>query len=147
MSLREAAFPRFRLRAAISSLSAPGGGGRSAAPPVQSAVIGLAVALAYYAGSQVGFLLTPSGTPIATFWPPNAILLAALLLTSRRIWWVLVLAVLPAHLFVQLRTGIPLASALAWLFGNDGEALLGAVCVRAFTKDLALFDSVRGLLV
>src|SRR5215469_5685157 len=110
-------------------------------------VIALVVAIGYYLGSQIGFLLTPASTPIATFWPPNAILLGALLLTPARIWWVLVLAVFPAHLFVQLRTGIPLLSALAWFVGNTGEALLGAVCVRIFKKDKPLFESVYGVVV
>jgi signal transduction histidine kinase len=111
------------------------------------ALVGLLVALGYYGGSQVGFFLTPDGSPISAFWPPNAILLAALLLTSRRIWWVLILAVLPAHLFIQLGAGVPLLSALAWFVGNTGEALLGAVCTRAFTKNNSLFGSTRGVIV
>jgi signal transduction histidine kinase len=148
MSQREVAFPLFRLRTAIESLFATDRSDTSAvASGLASAVIGLLVALGYYAGSQIGFLLTPSGTPIAAFWPPNAILLAALLLTPRRIWWVLVLAALPAHLFIQLSIGIPLMSALAWFVGNAGEAVLGAICVRLFNKDHPLFESVHGMIV
>jgi two-component system sensor histidine kinase UhpB len=113
----------------------------------RSAAIGLLVALGYYAGSQVGFLLTPNGSQIAAFWPPNAILLAAFLLTPRRIWWVLILAVFPAHLLIQLGIGIPLASALSWFVGNVGEALLGAIGVQFFKKDKPLFESVHGLIV
>jgi len=56
-------------------------------------------------------------------------------LTPQRIWWVLVLAVFPAHLFIQLSIGIPLISALAWFVGNAGEAVLGAICVRLFKED------------
>lgn len=110
-------------------------------------VIALVVAIGYYLGSQIGLLLTPAGTPIATFWPPNAILLAALLLTPARVWWVLALAVLPAHLFVQLRAHIPLVSSLVWFVGNTGEALLGAMCVRILKKDKPLFESVYGVIV
>ena len=119
----------------------------AAGPVFNTRVIALLVAIGYYVGSQIGFLLTPAGTPIATFWPPNAVLLGALLLTPARVWWVLVLAVFPAHLFVQLRTGIPLVSALAWFVGNAGEALLGATCVRIFKKDKPLFESVYGVIV
>jgi len=148
MSHREVAFPLFRLRTAIEFLFAPDRSDTSAvASGPRSAAIGLLVALGYYAGSQVGFLLTPKGAQIAAFWPPNAILLAALLLTSRRIWWVLILAVFPAHLLIQLRMGIPLASALSWFVGNVGEALLGAIGVRFFKKDKPLFESVYGLIV
>lgn len=148
MSSPQIAFPYYRLRAAINSLFAPGRNETpGVAPTFPRVALGLLVAIAYYAGSQIGFLLTPAGTPISTFWPPNAILLAVFLLTSSRNWWVLVLAVLPAHLFVQLRNGIPLASALAWFVGNTGEALLGAVCVRIFKKDKPLFESANGVIV
>jgi len=148
MSHSQTSLPLFRLRSGIDSFVAPG---RSETPADASAfhraAIGLLVALGYYAGSQIGFLLKPAGTPIATFWPPNAILLGAFLLTSSRIWWVLVLAVLPAHLFVQLSAGVPLISALAWFVGNTSEALLGALCVRIFKKDKPLFESVYGVVV
>ena len=149
MSHREVALSLFRLRAANDSLVAPSSSDSLAAVPrsARTSIIALLVALSYYAGSQIGFLLTPASTPIATFWPPNAILLAAFLLTSPRIWWVLVLAVFPAHLLVQLRTGIPLVTALAWFVGNTGEALLGAACIRIFKKDKPLFESVYGVIV
>ncbi len=140
--------PFFRFGAVTGPLDVPGRNENLAVAPVfNTAVIALVVAIGYYVGSQIGFLLTPASTPIATFWPPNAILLGALLLTPARVWWVLVLAVLPAHLFVQLNAGIPLISALVWFVGNTGEALLGAICVRIFKKDKPLFESVYGVIV
>ena len=147
MSQDEITLPLVRLRTAIDSLFASGRSTALAAAPYRTSITALLVAVGYYAGSQIGFLLTPADTPIATFWPPNAILLAALLLTSQRIWWVLVLAVFPAHLFIQLRTGIPLISALLWFVGNAGEALLGATFVRIFQKGKPLFESVYGVIV
>lgn len=108
--------------------------------------IALLVAISYFAGSQIGFFLTPAQSPIATFWPPNAILLAAFLLTPPRIWWVLLLSVLPAHLLIQLKAGIPVLSSLGWFVGNTGEALLGAACIRRFKKE-PLFESVQGIVV
>src|SRR6267378_7270733 len=65
-------------------------------------VIVLLVAIGYYAGTRIGFLFTPPQTPTAAFWPPNAILLAAFLITPVQKWWALLLAVLPAHFLVQL---------------------------------------------
>jgi integral membrane sensor domain MASE1 len=44
------------------------------------------VGLSYYVGTRIGFGLTPHGQPNSTFWPPNAILLAAFLPFPRRIW-------------------------------------------------------------
>src|SRR6266480_3578574 len=145
---QKAVLPFFRFGTPTESLDAPCRNEKLAGAKVfNTPVIALVVAFGYYLGSQIGFLLTPASTPIATFWPPNAMLLGALLLTPARSWWVLVLAVFPTHLFVQLRTGIPVISALAWFVGNTGEALLGAICVRIFKKDKPLFESVYGVLV
>ena len=108
---------------------------------------GLVVAAAYYAGTKLGFALTPEGHRMATLWPPNAMLLAALLLAPYRLWWVLLLAVLPVHLLVQVRTGVPMVTACGWFVGNIGEALIGAVCVRRFARASNIFDNIRGVVV
>jgi integral membrane sensor domain MASE1 len=133
------------------ALSAIGPVGRVATavtnPGLRTYMVALVVAASYYAGCQIGFFLTPTGTPIATFWPPNAILLAVFLLVPQRIWWVLVLAVLPAHLLVQLRAGIPVLLALGWFVGNIGEALLGAASISFFRREKPLFESAHGMTV
>jgi signal transduction histidine kinase len=123
-------------RSSTSSL-----GDKSAALPA------VLVAVGYFLGTQVGFALTPKSGPISTFWPPNAILLAALLLVPRKRWWTLVLAVLPAHLLVQLPRGIPLGTSLGWFLGNTGEALLGAYLITEVQEAKVCFERVRGLLV
>ena len=107
----------------------------------------LVVAISYYLGTKIGFLLTPVQTPIATFWPPNAILLGAFLLSPKRMWWALVLAVLPAHLLVQLQAGVPVVRTLGWFVGNTGEALFGAACIRYFNKETdSLLESPRSVI-
>ena len=106
----------------------------------------LAVAIGYYAGTRIGFLMTPSGQPNSTFWPANAILLAAFLLAPRRIWWALLLAVLPAHLLAQMQTGVPVWTALGWFISNSAEALFGAFCITRFTRENQ-FETVRGVFV
>ena len=108
---------------------------------------GLLVAIGYYLGTRGGFALTPSNEPIATFWPPNAILLAAFLLVPKRQWWVLILAVLPAHLLVQMQSGVPLATQIGWFIGNTCEALVGAALISQFARTESLFESVRGLVI
>lgn len=107
----------------------------------------LLVAISYYVGTKIGFLFTPANSAISTFWPPNALLLAAFLISPRRMWWGFMLAVLPAHLFAQLPTGVPLERALGWYVGNTGEALLGALCITHFRKQERLFSSVRGVII
>ena len=71
-------------------------------------LIAATVGIAYYAGAQIGFLLKlPPGTPSA-LWPPNAILMATLLLLRPRDWWIALLAAVPGHLAVELRAGWPM---------------------------------------
>lgn len=139
--------PVFRLRLAFDPMFATGRRSMSLAPGFRTSLIALLTAISYYVGSQIGFLLTPPYTPISTFWAPNAIVLAILLLTPPRIWWVLVLAVLPAHLLVQLGAGVPLVTVLGWFAGNIGEALLGAACIRLVNRDKPLFESMDGVMV
>ena len=107
----------------------------------------LLVGITYYAGTRIGFAWTPSGQPNSTFWPPNAILLAALLLTPRRAWWTFLLAVLPAHMFAQLQTGVPVWTAVGWFITNISEALIGAYCITKFSDPAKRLDGVRGILI
>jgi len=104
-------------------------------------------ALGYYAASKIGFALTPAHHAISAFWPPNAVLLAVLLLVPRSKWWALFLAVLPAHLLVQFSAGVPLLTALGWFSGNAAEALVGALCILYFKKQTPVFAGIRGIIV
>src|SRR5881394_2947347 len=85
---------------------------------------------AYYLGAKIGFALTFRPHPISVLWPPNSILLAALLLTPVRVWWVILLAAFPAHLAAQLQSNVPPTMILCWFISNSCEALIGAACVR-----------------
>jgi len=105
----------------------------------------LIAGFSYYAGTWVGFAMTPAGQPNSAFWPPNAILLAVLLLAPRKVWWALLLAIVPAHLLAQLQEGIPISTATAWLATNTSEALIGAFCIGQLVRPTRVFDSVRGV--
>ncbi|PYY17857.1 MAG: hypothetical protein DMG60_10215 [Acidobacteria bacterium] len=111
------------------------------------AINAVLVAAGYYLGTRIGFALTPQPQPIATFWPPNAVLLAAFLLAPRRTWGIILLAVFPAHLLIQLPAGIPLVTACGWFVSNSAEALLGAACIRRFKEPGELFEDVPGVLI
>ena len=146
---RTSVFPLSTLRNASERLGTVGEDvtARSDARSFRTLSFALLVAVGYYAGTKIGFFLTPAQQPISTFWPPNAILLAALLLAPPRRWWAFLLAVLPAHLLVQLPAGVPVLTAVGWFIGNAGEALIGAACIRCLRKGQPFFDSVRGLIV
>ena len=112
---------------------------------VESGVLwsALAVAVGYYLAARLGLAFTLQPHPISTLWPPNALLMAALLLTPMRSWWVLLAAALPAHLLAELQSGVPLAMVLGWYASNCSEALVGAGLVCALVPCPLRLDSLR----
>lgn len=107
---------------------------------VHIAGLALFVCVAYYLGSRVGLALTFQPHPISTLWPPNAILLAGLLLAPMRYWWVILLSALPAHGAAELQGGVPSIMVFAWFLTNCTEALVGALAIRAFIAAPLRFD-------
>ena len=102
----------------------------------------LIVGVGYYVGARLGLALTMQTQPVSTLWPPNAILLAALLLTPLRIWPFVLLGALPAHLFVELTGGIPPLMVISWFVSNSLEALIGAAGMRLVDRSPRL-DRLR----
>jgi signal transduction histidine kinase len=115
----------------------------STAAFVPAAFAPVVVAAGYFLGSLLGLSLQFPSTQISAIWPPNAILLAALLVTPRSRWWIYLLAVLPAHLLAQVLMGIPLVVVLINFAGNVGDALLGVVAIEHFLVEPRRFDRLR----
>lgn len=110
---------------------------------IRAGLAALGVALAYYAGAWFGFILTSAAQPVSTLWPPNAILLGALLLAPLQWWPVVLLAAFPAHLAVELGSGVPWPMVLSWFVSNSAEALIGAWGVRRFIARPVQFDTFQ----
>ena len=110
----------------------------------RSACITFVVAVAYYAGAIVGFALTLPAYSASTLWPPNAILLAALLLLPVNKWWLVFLGAFPAHVTIQIQSGVPLLMMLCWFISNSSEALIAASCLRVFQQQVD-FSSLKGM--
>ena len=108
---------------------------------------GLLVFVGYYLGGKIGFALTFQPYPVSVLWPPNAILLATLLLTPPRIWWFVVLAAFPAHLMVESQSEVPLAMILCWFVSNSCEALIGAACVYFLLGKQIRFTRLRNVAI
>jgi integral membrane sensor domain MASE1 len=104
----------------------------------------LVIALGYYLGARLGFALTLAPVPVSTLWPPNAILLAGLVVTRRRSWPLVLLAVFGAHLAVQFQSGVPVGMVLCWFVSNCAEALLGASLLLRFGNGGRTFGTLRG---
>jgi two-component system, LuxR family, sensor kinase FixL len=115
--------------------------------PLKSALSGVAipvcVAAAYYAGAALGLALKLPDSIPSVLWPPNAILMSALLLTSRRSWPIVLLAPLPVHILLERAVGWPLSVVLALFATNCSEALLGAIGLRWLSDAPTKLDSPR----
>ena len=106
-------------------------------------VIGLCVFAGYYLGAKIGFALTFKPYPVSVLWPPNSILVAALLLTPPRIWWFVLLAAFPAHCATQLQSHVPPLMILCWFVSNSSEAVIGAGLMRYLVRGPIQFTSLR----
>ena len=51
-----------------------------------TAAMALLICVAYFVAAKIGLALTLHPHPVSTLWPPNALLLALLLLTPIRSW-------------------------------------------------------------
>ena len=100
------------------------------------------VSVAYYVGANIGFILRVPPSALSILWPPNAILTATLLLAPTRLWWVYLLAALPAHLIAKLGVGWPLPLILTLFATNCLEALVAAVSVRQLSDAPSRFDTL-----
>jgi len=107
-------------------------------------MIGLWVFAGYYLGCKIGFALTFQPHPVSVLWPPNSILVAALLLTPVRVWWFVLLAAFPAHLAAQLQSDVPPLMIVCWFISNASEALIGAGLMR-YVMGPIRFTSLRNV--
>ncbi len=105
--------------------------------------IGACVFVGYYLGAKIGFALTFHPHPVSVLWPPNSILVAALLLTPPRIWWFVLLAAFPAHCAAQLQSHVPHMMILGWFISNSCEALISAGLTRYLVGGRIRFTSLR----
>src|SRR5436190_10229123 len=103
----------------------------------------LLVAIAYYVGAQAAFLVgTLSDRIFAPFWPPNIILLSALLLAPKRRWGLYIAAIFPAHVIAELTVAMPFAPSMVAFATNCLVAILGAAGVRWLLKEPPWFGTL-----
>ena len=123
----------------------PGFATRTAAPwkPIRGLWPIVVVASGYYVGCFAGFALRFPGSGISFFWPPTAVLTAALLLTVPRSWPGLLAGSFLAHAIAHAGAGVPAAASPILFFGNASQALLAAAILRRLLHGSALFASLR----
>jgi len=98
--------------------------------------------------AKVGFRFALQPGSVSTLWMPNSVLLAGLLLTPSRWWWLVISVSLPAHLASELQSGVPTLMVLSWFLSNSTQALLSAALMKYFaggdirlsrSRDLTIF--------
>jgi PAS domain S-box-containing protein len=123
--------------------------GKAARPqPRFSLVIRLLlVGAAYYFGSWLGYALIFPSSYISIMWPPNTVLLVALLLTPRWQWPWLLLFALPVHMLAQAQFGMTLTTAFLYYVFDMGLVLLTAGALRWAQLGSLALDNLRQALV
>ena len=117
-----------------------------------AAWVALAVLLAsagYYVGGLIGLSVRFPPSGISIIWPPNAILLAALLLAAPRTWgWYLLAALVThLHLVTYFQPGVPASVMLVQFAGNAIQAIVGAIMVRRWAGSPPGFDSLQSVTI
>src|SRR5215831_14689021 len=102
------------------------------------------VAVSYAATAWLGTAYIFPGARVSALWFPNAILLAALLLSRRRDWWIYLALVLPAHfLTLPLLGSVPPGGGVIGYVGNCATAVVGALALSAFVPGIQRIDRLR----
>ena len=108
----------------------------------------IVTALAYYAGAEAAFFVgTLSDKIFAPFWPPNVVLLCALLSAPPHRWWLFVAAAFPAHAIAEHGVGMPLSQSLVAFATNCMLALASAFVIRKTIGAPPWFRSLRNACV
>jgi integral membrane sensor domain MASE1 len=106
------------------------------------------VAVAYYLGAEIAFLIgTLSDRIFAPFWPPNIVLFCALLVTPPRQWWIYIAAALPAHTLAELGVGMPMPQLLVAFVTNVSVAIFNAFAVQRLLVEPPWFGSIRKTII
>ncbi len=118
-----------------------------ARPVHRVAATAMLVAVGYYVGANIGFILRlPPATP-SVVWPPNSILTATLLLAPPRRWGIYLFSAFVAHLAAVSHAVSPFPLVLALFATNCSEALIAALYVRALSDAPARLDTLRRVVV
>lgn len=104
----------------------------------------LIAALAYYLGAQAAFIVgTLSDKIFAPFWPPNIVLLCALLSSPYRRWWLIILTIFPAHVIAEVGVGMHTPQLLVAFASNCMVAMISAAALRYWRREARWFGSLR----
>jgi two-component sensor histidine kinase/integral membrane sensor domain MASE1 len=102
----------------------------------------LGFALAYLVAARLGIATSLPPAGIVILWPPNAIVLAALLSVKRERWWLLFLVTVATEIAADL-PAYPLWAATGYGIVNFSEAAIAAILLSKFSEDAAPLVDLR----
>ena len=118
-------------------------------PHARLALSVVLVCAGYYGAGIVAFALRLEHGGISDIWLPHGVLLAALMLTPPRHWWLYLAALLPVHLHLatHFQGPVTLAVILIHFTGNAVQAILGALAVQRLIGAPPRLDGFRPMTV
>ena len=112
-------------------------------PYVRLALKAVCFSVAYYLAAMLSLAIRYPGTTLSPVFLPNSIFLAALLLSPRRVWWIYVLAFIPAHFLSDGSFSLPLWWLLVTGCHDILLAMIAASLVSRFSRQNAPFETLR----
>ena len=112
----------------------------------QTLLYALLVGFAFYLGCKLGLALATPTDKIATFFPANAIVLAALLLTDQRRWWAYLLVMVLVDITISMEYDLLAHRVVLFSIANFLEALVAAVSLRYLLASPIKFEQISEML-
>ena len=101
------------------------------------------LSIVYYLAAEAAFAIGTLTQQFAPFWPPNVVLLCALLLLPRRQWPLYIVATFPAHVLAEWGAAMPVLQLLAAFFCNVSVAYLNAISLSWLLRGPPWLGSLR----
>ena len=121
----------------------------ASAPPAlwRTAALIAVVAFGYLASAMIGLSISRQAGNIATLWPPNGMLVAALLLSDRRHWTSILIAGAIGSVAANILNGNSALAAGSITVANLVEAYIAAAIIRRETQGHSLFQRSSDVVV
>ena len=105
------------------------------------------VGVAFYFGCKLGLFLATQSNSIAMFFPANAIVLAALLLTHQRRWWAYLLATVLFDIALSIGNELSVHRVILFSAANLLEVLVAAIGLKSLVAGPLKFERVQEMLI
>jgi PAS domain S-box-containing protein len=105
------------------------------------------IGLLYYLLVVISMKLHFSTSGLSLIWPSNALLAATLVLSSKRRWWVYLLAIIPAHMAGMSSYNLDLWWLAYQIAFNSALTATYAAILQRFKPEILYFETLRGVLI